>query len=77
MALDDLPALGLDTLRAEWGKGRTAKAKCPPVALTGAGPVAVYYLRDVESEPDETPVVWAWPGQWRNDVFQTTLGAIR
>ena len=77
MALDTLPDIGLDMLRAQWGPGRSAKAKYPPVALTDSGPVAVYYLSDVAGQPADTLVVWSWPGQWRNDVFQTTLGAIR
>lgn len=77
MAVNILPPEGLEVLRRQWGPGRTAQAKSPPVALTPDGPEPIYYLREVARHPDETVVIWSWPGQWRNDVFQTTLGAIR
>jgi len=72
-----LPEMGLELLRQQWGAGRSAMAKRPPVALGPDGPRAVYYLRDVASLSGDTIVVWSWPGQWRNDVYQTTLAAVR
>ena len=77
MDLEMLPEMGLELLRQQWGAGRSAKAKHPPVALGPDGPLAVYYLRDVASLRGDTIVVWSWPGQWRNDVYQTTLAAVR
>jgi hypothetical protein len=32
---------------------------------------------DLLSFPDETPVMGQWPGQWRSDFFQFTVGQYR
>lgn len=33
--------------------------------------------RDALSLPDDTPLMVQWPGQWRSDWFQLTVGELR
>ena len=33
--------------------------------------------RDALDLPDETPLMVQWPGQWRSDWFQLTVGELR
>ena len=77
--MTELPEIGLDMLARSFGPQGYRKTPFPPVVIVNGEPEAVYYLfRDpIEPLPDDTVLVWSWPGQWRNDVYRSTLGTLR
>jgi len=64
-----LPDEGLRSITSEPGRKRVS-----PLMVNGK---CFDYLHQVTVMPDDTVVIWAWPGQWRTEVFQTTVGQIK
>jgi hypothetical protein len=62
--------------------GKTGKLPHSPLLVfqrSEAGVSVEIVLKPVElmGYPDDTPVMGIWPGQWRSDYFQFTVGEYR
>jgi hypothetical protein len=56
-----------------WGFGAgTARLKSPLIVCRTSRLEKAYTLREVQALRGQVTLLWAWPGQWRTEVFHTT-----
>jgi hypothetical protein len=55
----------------------TRKQESPFIAIRGKQIRGIFHLQDLLSEPLDTMVLQAWPGQYSTDIFYFVLGDVK
>ena len=73
-----LPEKGIRIMLEGW-RGRSGlgnKTSTPPILIVDGEIEVLEYMEPLWQAPTHALVIWSWPGSYRNDVFQTTVGEI-